>query len=310
MKTLSEEMKKMSEKLNTSYTLDKKFHEALQIEGFKEFLDLLNVEERELKINTSSLKKSFLEYTNCQNCKNILECKNSEEGFAYLPKILNGRLKFGYKACRFKEELLKKEQYLSNITIYNAPLKIREAQFKDIYTKLTERKEVIIWLKKFIDEYKKGTAKKGLYLYGNFGCGKSYLIAAMFNELAKENYASTIVFWPEFLNDLKSTFANPYSNEFDKKMYQIKTTPLLLIDDIGAENTTPWSRDDILCPIVQYRMDAELPTFFTSNLDINCLKEHLSVSKVDDDIVKASRIIERIKQLTIDKEMISENLRK
>lgn len=310
MKTLNEEIKVMGEKLNTSYILDKNFHEALKIEGFKEFLDLLNVDEAELKMNTSSLKESFCEYTNCQNCKNIMECKNKEEGFAYLPKILNGHLKFGYKACRYQEEILRRQKYLDNITLFNVPAAIREAQFKDIFVKPKNRKEVIKWLKEFIDEYKTGAARKGLYLHGNFGCGKSYLVAATFMELAKENYPSAIVFWPEFLNDLKATFNNPYSGEFDKKMNAIKNAPLLLIDDIGAENTTPWSRDDVLCPIVQYRMDSMLPTFFTSNLDINALEEHLSVSKVDDDVVKARRIVERIKQLTIEKEMVSENLRK
>lgn len=310
MKTLNDEMKVMSKKVNTSYTIDKNFHEALKIDGFKEFLDLLKVEERELKINTSSLKESFSEYKNCQDCPGIMACKNKEEGFAYLPKILNGHLKFGYKACRYQEEILKKKKYLDNITLFNVPAAIRDAQFKDIYTKPTNRKEVIKWLKNFITEYKEGKAFKGLYLHGNFGCGKSYLVAATFMELAKENYPSAIVFWPEFLNDLKSSFANPYSNEFDIKMNTIKNAPLLLIDDIGAENTTPWSRDDILCPIVQYRMDAMLPTFFTSNLDIKALEEHLSVSKFDDDVVKARRIVERIKQLTVETEMISENLRK
>ena len=308
MKTLSEEIKKM--KLNTSSTLDKNFHEALKIEGFKEFIDKLNVEEAELKMNTTSLKESLCEYNNCQDCKSIMECKNKEEGFAYLPKILNGHLKFGYKACRYQEEILRRQKYLDNITLFNVPPAIREAQFKDIYTKPTNRKEVIKWLKDFIGDYKLGKATKGLYLHGNFGCGKSYLVAAMFMELAKENYPSAIVFWPEFLNDLKASFSNPYSGEFDSKMSAIKNAPLLLIDDIGAENTTSWSRDDILCPIVQYRMDSLLPTFFTSNLDIKALEEHLSISKVDEDRVKARRIVERIKQLTIEKEMISENLRK
>ena len=91
---------------------------------------------------------------------------------------------------------------------------------------------------------------------------------------------------------------------------KIKNTPLLFIDDIGAENVTAWSRDEILCTILQYRMDNKLCTFFTSNLNIEDLEKHLSITKEGNEIVKARRITERIKQLTIDMELISKNLRK
>ena len=60
---------------------------------------------------------------------------------------------------------------------------------------------------------------------------------------------------------------------------------------------------------MQYRMEQKLPTFFTSNLTIEQLTEHLSVTKEGSDIIKAGRIIERIKQLTEIQEMISKNLR-
>ena len=82
-----------------------------------------------------------------------------------------------------------------------------------------------------------------------------------------------------------------------------------MLDDIGAENVTNWGRDEILGTILQYRMDNHLTTFFTSNLDINELEKHLSITKDNMDMVKARRIIERIKQLTIDMELISKNRR-
>ena len=66
----------------------------------------------------------------------------------------------------------------------------------------------------------------------------------------------------------------------------------------------------MLGPILQYRMDEGLPTFFTSNLTIDELSSHLSTTNREVDLVKARRIIERIKQLTDDITMISVNLRK
>ena len=81
------------------------------------------------------------------------------------------------------------------------------------------------------------------------------------------------------------------------------------MDDIGAENSSSWSRDEVLGPLLQYRMDNNLPTFFTSNLTIEELEKALSISSSGVDKVKARRIIERIKQLSITQELISKNRR-
>ena len=93
----------------------------------------------------------------------------------------------------------------------------------------------------------------------------------------------------------------------DTMMVNTKYAKLLLIDDLGAEGVTSWSRDEVLGTILQYRMQEGLPTFITSNLNMKELSEHLS-NKTEK--VKAERIIERVKQLTVDIEMISKNNRK
>ena len=146
---------------------------------------------------------------------------------------------------------------------------------------------------------------KGLYLSGSFGSGKTYLIAALFNELAKKDISSALVYYPELLRTLKSSFQTDYEEKFN----YIKTVPLLLIDDIGAENTTSWSRDEVLGPILQYRMEEELPTFFTSNLTLKELEANLSTTSDGVSKVKAKRIVERIKQLTTSLELVSKNRR-
>ena len=179
---------------------------------------------------------------------------------------------------------------------------------KGINTKDKNRFAVIKWIKEFITEYEDGNRTKGLYLNGNFGCGKTYLLSAMLNELAKKGNKVAIIYYPEFLRSLKGTFTDV--DEYQKKFNYIKEVPLLLFDDIGAETVTEWSRDEVLGNILQYRMEEHLPTFFTSNLTIEELEQHLSTTSKDVDMVKARRIIERIKQLSDNLTMISVNLRK
>ncbi len=284
--------------------LEKEYISSLKDEKFKNLVSKIKLPREILIKYTSLLEESSIEYNHCKNCKNIMECKNKIQGYAYLPKINNEKLEFNYKACKYKEKILKNSTYLNSVSYYNTSEELKQAQMKNIYTNDSKRLETVKWIKSFIDNYP--NINKGLYLSGNFGCGKSYLIAALFNELGKKNIKSAIIFWPEFLRDLKASF----SDNFNSKFEYIKNVPLLLIDDIGAENMTSWSRDEILCPILQHRMDEKLITFFTSNLDLKALESHLSISNSGVEVVKARRIIERIKQLTENKEMISANLRK
>ena len=172
--------------------------------------------------------------------------------------------------------------------------------FRDI-----ERIKVIKWLKNFYDTYNKNGNFKGLYLYGNFGCGKTYLISALFNELSKKRISSEIVYFPELLSDIKSDF-----DSYGDRMDYLENVDLLLIDDIGAEKVTEWSRDEILGTILNKRMNNYKTTFFTSNLDMDSLMQHFRINNYSDDEMNARRILERIKQLSEEMELIGENKRK
>ncbi len=281
--------------------LDKEYDNSLKDEYFNKIVTKLKLDKAYLEKYTSLLEESSLEFRNCSNCKGIVECKNRIKGFAYLPKVVDGSLIFEYRPCRFKRNEIKKEKRLKNVKNFNTPDFYKDASISKIYKTDKNRFKTITWLLDFLDNYKEGD--KGLYLHGNFGCGKTYLIAATFNELSNNGYKTSIIFWPEFVRDM-------FSNDFKESMEYVKNVDLLLIDDLGAENLTAYNRDEILCPILQYRMDNKLTTFITSNLDIKELNNHLSTSKNGVEEIKAGRIISRIEQLTVDMEMISKNLRK
>ena len=305
MKNINESINKYNKTSNNGQ-LYGYYEEALKDEKFKRLVDTLNIDPKILMKYTSSLEESAIEYDNCMHCHNILGCKNKINGYIYLPNIDGKRIRFDYVACKKTQKNNKENRYMKNVYVFDIPEEIKKAKISDIYIEYKERFNVITYLNDFIKNYGKKESLKGLYLHGNFGCGKTYLVSAAFNELAKKGYKSAIVFWPEFLGDLKTSFQTDFKEKFDK----VKKVPLLLIDDIGAENTTNWGRDDILCPLLQYRMDEGLTTFFTSNMDIKSLEEHFAVTKESVQGLKAKRLIERVKQLTTDMEMMSNNLRK
>ena len=288
--------------------LRKNFIEALKDKKVLALRERLNVNDEVLEKHIPNLIDSSIEFDNCLNCNGLNSCKNEINGYCYYPKIDNNSITFSYVACKYKNNELKKDKYKDNIDLYNVPASIKNACMKDIYTDDKSRIEPIKYINNYYNNYD-SNRDKGLYLYGNFGSGKTYIIAALLNEFAKKNIKSAIIYFPEFLRTLKESFSNDLDISYSDKYEYIKKIPILLIDDIGAENITPWGRDEILGTILQYRMDENLPTFFTSNLSLEELETHLSNTNKSVDKVKARRIIERIKYLSNEMKLIGVNRR-
>lgn len=267
--------------------------------GLNSLIKNLKLTEDEAKKNLSSLEDTAAELANCKKCPGLNSCQNHIKGYVYYPQKNESKVTFNYIPCKF---LKKQEEDIKNKDGANVLL---SARMKDIDVTDKKRVELIKWLKNFYDEYDIGKSNKGLYLHGTFGSGKTFLLAALLNELEEKKGAKyEIVYFPELLRNLKDNFSM-----LDSKVRYYSNIEILVIDDIGAEKVTDWGRDEILGTILQYRMNNHLTTFFTSNLTIDELEKHLSGSKDSEDIVKARRVIERVKQLTKDMELISINRR-
>lgn len=285
--------------------LKQSFQEACAKKEFRTFVDELNMKEDILMKYTSSLEDACKEKENCKNCKSLEFCLNEVKGYCYTPIVENNTINFSYESCQKLEKELQENAYKDNLDLYEMPKDIRGANFKNIYKDDKTRVPIIKYFKEFMDNYENEEKPKGIYLHGSFGSGKTYLIAALFNEMAKKGIKSIMIYYPEFLRSLKSSFQTNYNEKFN----HIKKVPLLLLDDIGAENVSNWSRDEVLGPILQYRMENNLPTFFTSNLTLEELEKSLSITSSGVDKVKSRRIIERVRQLTVNLELISKNRR-
>ena len=211
-------------------------------------------------------------------------------------EVHNGFILVNYKRTEeaIRQERERKRKRL--IHSINMPKNIAEARFSD--TALTpERQAVIGELLKFIESYnpESTTYQKGLYLAGPFGVGKTYMMGALANELSENGIETTLVNVPTYSAEIKQAIT---TNTVEAKLVSIKNTPILVLDDIGAEMNSAWFRDEVLMVILQHRMLQELPTFFTSNFTIDQLEAHFAHSnKGDQELLKAKRLIERIRFL-------------
>ena len=264
---------------------------------FQKLVASLELTDKEAMNYTSKLEEYLQEENNCKNCHGLYECKNKIRGYTNYPQKYNNHLMFSTEACYFKLQEFNKIK-----ASINATKELETSSLKTIDTRDKNRYILIKWVTNFIKEYDYGKNMKGLYLHGNFGCGKTYILSACFNEMQKRGFKTKIVYLPDLLRTIKGDF-----EAMNDIMDELCRVDLLLIDDIGAEKVTDWGRDEILGTILQSRMNEHKTTFFTSNFTIKELEEHLSNKGIDK--VKANRIIERIKQLTLDMEMLGANMR-
>ena len=77
---------------------------------------------------------------------------------------------------------MKKDEFKKNIELFDMPKDIENANLKDIYKDDKARLPILKYFKEFMSHYKDEEKPKGIYLNGSFGSGKTYLIAALFNE--------------------------------------------------------------------------------------------------------------------------------
>ncbi|MBI2873400.1 MAG: ATP-binding protein [Chloroflexi bacterium] len=102
-----------------------------------------------------------------------------------------------------------------------------------------------------------------LVLLGETGRGKTHLAVAIANERLQVGQPVYFANVPELLDHLRSTFSPESRVTYDSRFEEVKRIPLLVLDDLGAETTTPWAREK-LYQIIVHRHNARLPTIITT----------------------------------------------
>ena len=200
-----------------------------------------------------------------------------------------------------KEAAIKKR-----LKLINLPSSLKNVSFLDVYRDDVARLTVLNRMIKFVNDYPDN--RKGLYLYGDFGVGKSFMVAALAHDLSeKRGVSSTLLHYPSFVIDVKNAIGD---GNVKNLVDEIKQAEVLILDDIGAEQSTPWVRDEVLQVILQYRMQEDLPTFFTSNFNFQDLEKHFAKGKNgNDETWEARRVMERIRYLAEETRLEGENRR-
>ena len=104
-----------------------------------------------------------------------------------------------------------------------------------------------------------------LLLVGPYGCGKTHLAAAIANHaLHVKQMAPIFAVVPDLLDHLRTAFGPEAETTYDQRFNAVRTADLLILDDLGTENATPWAREKLF-QIINFRYNERAPTVITTN---------------------------------------------
>lgn len=246
--------------------------------------------------------------TTCERCGSVDTCCNNPKG--YVPKIdvRNNRIHVIYEPCeqKVKEDAYNKRKQMIDAQFVSQDIK--DATFESItHYPSTNRKDVHQKLMKKAYDILNNQHHKGLYIHGKFGVGKSYFLGALANELSKYQISSVLIYVPEFISRLKGGFSDGTTQQL---LTTVKTAEVLILDDLGAEDVTPWVRDEVISNVLHYRMVENLPTFISSNFTMESLEQNYRKTR-DNGVeeTKSRRILERLRALCDEVELKGDNYR-
>lgn len=242
--------------------------------------------------HTGKFKDWLEQREKCEHCQGLKFCRQPMQGhvmdIAYDGVLFDNVL----RRCQYfvsKEQQLAHKKYYRHCDLAEDQLMI---SLMNIDTQ-QENKEYKAVLNRLLDKLMDESIRKGAYLWGKPGSGKTYLAAGITNYYAKKHIPCAFVSVPKLIANMKLMFSD--NSAMDQLLRRLKQVDVLVLDDIGGEGVSAWSRDDILLPLLDIRMEAHKRTYFTSNYKPTELKERLALTSNNiKEPMAAERLIERI----------------
>jgi DNA replication protein DnaC len=124
-------------------------------------------------------------------------------------------------------------------------------------------------------------APKGwLVLVGPSGCGKTHLSAAIAGKCIEAAQTALFMVVPDLLDHLRAAYQPGSDAGYDEVFETVRNAPVLILDDLGVQNMTPWVEEK-LYQLINHRYSSQLPTVITTNCDLASFDQRLQTRLSD-----------------------------
>jgi len=130
--------------------------------------------------------------------------------------------------------------------------------------------------------------KGWLLLLGGYGCGKTHLAAAIANFAVDMGVQTIFLTVPDLLDWLRYSYGAADEN-FETRFEEIRNVGLLVLDDLGSQNGTPWAQEK-LYQVLNHRYVNHLPLVVTSNQSLEEIEGRIQSRLRDPELVTPVRI--------------------
>ena len=124
-----------------------------------------------------------------------------------------------------------------------------------------------------------------LVLRGESGCGKTHIAAAIGNAAIAAGRPCLFMVVPDLLDHLRAAYAPSSEIPYDRLFEQMRSAPLLVLDDLGAQSATAWAEEKLF-QIINHRFQMQLPTVVTLATPVERLEERLRTRLTDPSLAR------------------------
>lgn len=279
-------------KINLKYNGDFDYDEIIKsIKANKTaclLIEKLHLNDNDIK-NNYELINNYVKYNDdCLTCNKMENCHHSTKGYVYeLIKNDDNTFSDMFSICdKYKDYYTRKKNLI--YTTFNE----KELLDSSLKSFVIDNANLlgIEFVKKIIDilNFKKSN---GAFLSISNSKIRIQLIKSLTYNLLLKNKLSVVKF-SDMLKDIKSDFK---SNNTQNTFKIIIESDILIIDGLGNESITSWSRDEILLSLLDNRLQNDKVTILCSEFSLDELKKLYRINYNDE--AKANQIIEKIKEI-------------
>lgn len=226
----------------------------------------LGLSDEQIRENAAKIYDFSEDVKICKNCRGLKHCAKEPQYLVTNITYQEGVVDRNIIPCK---KYLEQINFKKRFVVIDFPEEYFDNHVtRDIVQIKTKAKSEI--LKKYSQTAIEKKSNGWIYIKGDISTGKSFFAATLCVDAARNKAFDSISYIdvPERFKDL-TDLAFQKSPKFIETLDKIKNSEMLVLDDLGNEFKSDFVRENVLFPILSYRVKNRLFTIITSNYSMD-----------------------------------------